>query len=642
MFESIRKHSKVVMLVLFLLIIPSFVLVGIDANYFSGGSPVVARVDGKDITQDEWDNAHRMESDRIRAQSPGVDANLLDSPQARYATLERLVRDRVLLAASQDMHLMTSDARLARELQAIPQIAQLKRADGTLDTEAYRALVGSQGLTPEGFEARMRQDIAVGQVIGAVVNSAVASPAESALAFGALLQRREIQVAPFKAADFASKVTVTDAAVQEYYKAHPAQFQQAEQASIEYVVLDLDTVKAGISLNEDDLRTYYKENLARLAGKEERRASHILINALKDAPAAEREKARARAQELLEQVRKAPGSFAEVAKQNSQDPGSAPSGGDLGFFGRGAMVKPFEDAVFAMDKGDISGVVESDFGYHIVQLTDIKKPREPSFEELRPTLEADLKQQQAQRKFAEVAESFANGVYEQADSLEPVADRLKLKVQTAAGVTRQPAPGATGALASARFLEALFQPDSVQSKRNTEAVEIAPSTLVAGRITGYQPAMTLPLESAQDKARTLYLADRSAQLAREEGLAKLAAWKADPAAATGLGKAVVVSRDEPNGQARAVVDAALHAPLDTPPAWAGVDLGPDGYAVLKVNRVVPREALNEGRQTAEREQYTQVWAAAEALAYYDLLKQRFKVQIKAPRPGTENVDTQAN
>ncbi|SDL93164.1 peptidyl-prolyl cis-trans isomerase D [Oryzisolibacter propanilivorax] len=632
MFESIRKHSKVVMLVLFLLIIPSFVLVGIDANYFSGGSPVVARVDGKDITQDEWDNAHRMESDRIRAQSPGVDAKLFDSPQARYATLERLVRDRVLVAAAGKMHLMTSDARLARELQSIPQIAALKRADGSLDTEAYRALVGAQGLSPEGFEARMRQDIAVGNVLGSVVASSIATPAEAALAFDALLQRREIQVARFKAADFAGKVKVTDAEVQAYYQAHPAQFQQAEQATVEYVVLDLDAVKAGITLSEDDLRTYYKENLSRLAGKEERRASHILINAPKDAPAADREKARARAQELLEQVRKAPASFAEVARKESQDPGSAPSGGDLGFFGRGAMVKPFEDAVFAMHKGDISDVVESDFGFHIIQLTDIKKPREPSFEELRLTLEADLKKQQAQRKFAEVAETFANAVYEQADSLAPVAEKLKLQVHTASGVTRQPAPGATGALASPRFLEALFQPESVQSKRNTEAVEIAPSTLVAGRITAYQPAMTLPLEQAQGRARTLYLADKSAELAREEGMAKLAAWKAQPDAANGLTPPVVVSRDQPQGQPRAIVDATLHASLDALPGWNGVDLGSDGYAVVKVNRVVPREALQADRQQAERQQYAQLWSTAEAMAYYELLKQRLKVQIKAPRP----------
>ena len=632
MFESIRKHSKIVMFLLFLLIIPSFILVGIDSNYFSGGSPVVARVDGKDITQADWDNAHRMESDRIRAQSPGIDAKLLDSPQARYATLERLVRDRVLQVAAQDMHMLTSDARLARELQSIPQIAALKRADGTLDAEAYRALAGAQGLTPEGLEARIRQDLSVNQVMGSVMGSAFSGPAEARLALDALFQRREIQIARFNASAFVSKVAVTDADLEAYYTAHPAKFQQAEQASVEYVVLDLDAVKAGITLSEDDLRTYYKENLNRLAGKEERRASHILINASKDAPADARTQAKAKAEELLAQVRKAPGSFAEIAKKESQDPGSAPSGGDLGFFGRGAMVKPFEDAVFSMKKGEISDVVETDFGFHIILLSDIKTPRQPSFEELRPSLEAELKQQQAQRKFAEVAEAFANGVYEQADSLQPVADKLKLKIQTADGVTRTPAAGGAGPLANARFLEALFQSDSLQNKRNTEAIEIGTSVLAAGRVTAYQPAMTLPLDKARDQVRAIYIAEKSAELARQEGQAKLTAWKAAPDAASGLTAALTVSRDRLQDQPRSVVDAALRANVDQLPAWTGVDLGAQGYAVVKINRVVPRDGVDDARARMEREQYLQSWASAEALAYYDLLKQRFKVQIKAPRP----------
>lgn len=632
MFESIRKHSKIVMFLLFLLIIPSFILVGIDSNYFSGGSPVVARVDGKDITQADWDNAHRLESDRIRAQSPGIDAKLLDSPQARYATLERLVRDRVLQVAAQDMHMLTSDARLARELQSIPQIAALKRADGTLDAEAYRALAGAQGLTPEGLEARIRQDLSVNQVMGGVMGSAFSGPAEARLALDALFQRREIQIARFNASAFVSKVVVTDADLEAYYTAHPAKFQQAEQASVEYVVLDLDAVKAGITLSEDDLRTYYKENLNRLAGKEERRASHILINASKDAPADARTQAKAKAEELLAQVRKAPGSFAEIAKKESQDPGSAPSGGDLGFFGRGAMVKPFEDAVFSMKKGEISDVVETDFGFHIILLSDIKTPRQPSFEELRPSLEAELKQQQAQRKFAEVAEAFANGVYEQADSLQPVADKLKLKIQTAEGVTRTPAAGGAGPLANARFLEALFQSDSLQNKRNTEAIEIGTSVLAAGRVTAYQPAMTLPLDKARDQVRAIYIAEKSAELARQEGQAKLTAWKAAPDAASGLTAALTVSRDRLQDQPRSVVDAALRANVDQLPAWTGVDLGAQGYAVVKINRVVPRDGVDDARARMEREQYLQSWASAEALAYYDLLKQRFKVQIKAPRP----------
>ena len=632
MFEAIRKHSKIVMFLLFLLVIPSFVLVGIDSNYFSEKSPVVARVDGHKINQTDWDNAHRMETDRIRAQSPTVDPKLLDSPQARYATLERLVRDRVLAAAAKDMHLVTTDARLARSLQDIPAIADLKRADGTLDAEAYRALVGSQGLTPEGFEATVRRDLSINQVMGGVMGTAFGTDAQVKLALDPLYERREIQVVRFKAADFTSKAEPSDADLETYYKAHPAQFQQLEQAAVEYLVLDLDSVRAGITLSEDDLRTYYKENLERLAGKEERRASHILINAAKDAPAADKEKAKARATELLAQVRKNPASFADVAKKNSDDTGSATAGGDLNFFARGAMVKPFEDAAFALKKGEISDVVESDFGYHIIQLTDIKTPRQPTFEELRPSLEAELKQQQAQRKFAEVAESFSNGVYEQADSLQPVAEKLKLKVQTATGVTRTPAPGAQGALANAKFLEALFAADSVQNKRNTEAVEVGPSQMAAGRITAYTPARTLPLEEVRARVRTLFIAQRAAEQARKEGEAKLAAWKATPAAATGLPAAVEVSREQPQDLPRAVIDAALHTPSDSLPGWTGVDLGAEGYAVVKVNRIVPRQAPDAQRAQQERQQYVQWWTTAEGLAYYELLKQRFKVQIKTPRP----------
>ena len=637
MFEAIRKHSKIVMFLLFLLVIPSFVLVGIDSNYFSEKSPVVARVDGHKITQADWDNAHREETDRIRAQSPNVDPKQLDTPQARYATLERLVRDRVFAAAAQSSHLITSDARLARALQDIPAIAALKRPDGSLDTEAYRSLVGAQGLTPEGFEANVRRELSVSQVMGGVMSTAFATDAAAKLAFDSLYQRREIQVARFNASDYAKQVNPTDADIEAFYKANAQRFQQQEQAAVEYVVLDLDSVRSGIRVNEDDLRTYYKENLTRLAAKEERRASHILINAAKDAPAADREQAKARAQELLAQVRKSPASFAEVAKKSSQDSGSAPAGGDLNFFGRGAMVKPFEDAVFAMKKGEISDVVESDFGYHIILLTDIKTPRQPSFEELRPSLEAELKQQQAQRKFAEVAEAFTNSVYEQPDSLKPVADSLKLKIQTAEGVTRVPGPGASGPLANPKFLEALFANDSVEGKRNTSAIEVGPSQLVAGRISTYTPTRTLPLQEVSDRVRLLLIAEKSAELARKDAEAKKAAWMGNAAPAAGLAPAVVVSRDQTQNLPRAVVDAALRASPDNLPSWVSADLGSQGTAVVKVLRIIPREGADAQQAAQQRQQLQQWWTTAEGFAYYEMLKERFKVQIKPTRPQSSSI-----
>lgn len=630
MFDYVRKHTKILMFMMFLLIIPAFVLVGIDGyQRFNEKQSPVARVGSRDITQAEWDFTHKSEMERIQASAPNVDVKLLDSPQARLASLERLVRERVLAEAADTLHLVTSDARLARELQQNPTIASLRKPDGSLDVERYRQLVASQGLTPEGFEARVRRDLSLRQVEQGVVGTVLLSPAVAEVALGAFFEKREVQIANLPAADFASKVNPGDDELEAYYKAHTREFQAPESVNIEYLVLDLEAIKRSITLNEADLKDYYTQNAARLSGNEERRASHILINAPKSAPAADRDKARARAQELLAQARKAPQEFAELARKNSQDQGSAASGGDLDFFGRGAMVKPFEDAVFAMKKGDISDVVESDFGFHIIQLTDIKAPKQRSFEEVRANLESELKAQQAQRKFAESAEAFTNGVYEQPDTLKPVADKLKLEIRTATGVLRTPASGTTGALANGKFLAALFGDDAIQKKRNTEAVETGPSQLVSGRVTQHAPARTLPFAEVRGAVREKLVAARAAELARKEGEARLAAWKAKPAEMPGSPS--IVSREQAQTLHPLVLNAALHADPQALPALVGVDLGSQGYAVVKVNRIVSRTAPDAAAAKQAREQLAQVWASAENQAYYAMLKERFKARIMAPQ-----------
>lgn len=632
MFEHVRKHNKILMVVLFLLIIPSFVLVGVDGyNRMIEKDRTVARVGKVEITNGEWEAAHREEVERVRQLMPTIDARLLDSESVRYATLERLVRERVLQQAAQDARLGASDARLARELQSIPAIAQLRRADGSLDMERYRDLLGRQGMSPEMFEARMRADLAARQVQAGVAQTAFIAGVPADLALGAWFERREVQLARFATADYAARVQPTDAELEAFYQANQSLFQAPEQARIEYIVLDIDAVRKTIRLNEADVRSYYEQNVARLSGPEERRASHILISVAKDAPADERQQARAKAEELLVQARKAPESFAQLAKKHSQDPGSAPNGGDLDYFGRGAMVKPFEDAAFALKKGEISGVVESDFGFHIIRVTDIKAPKQKSFAELRASLEEDLKNQQARAKYAEAAEIFTNGVYEQSDSLKPVAEKLGLTIQTASGLLREPAPGARGVLASAKLLEAIFSPDAVSNKRNTEAVEIAPSQLAAARIVEHAPARTLPLAEVRAAVRERVVQARAAELARQEGQQKLAAWKAEPASAR-LPAAQVVSREQAQNLPQALLDAVMRADSAQLPQWVGVDLGPQGYAVARVNKRIDRPAPKADAQSQERAQYAQWWMQAEGQAYYRLLQERAEVQIKVPRP----------
>lgn len=632
MFDIFRKHTRIMMMVLFLLIIPSFVLLGIDGYSRMNEAEVpVARVGRTDITQAQWDAAHRTEADRLRSSMPNIDAKLLDSPEARYATLERLLHERVVAQAAEQARLSTSDARLARFLQEDPTIASLRQADGKIDMDRYRQLAASQGLTPEGLENNLRLDLARQQIEAIVRASGFAVPAVADVALNAFFEKREVQVITLLAKDYAAKVSPTQAELEAFYQKNQSLFQAPEQAKIEYVVLDLEAVKKGIQIPEAELKSYYEQNAARLSGAEERRASHILISAPKEAAAAERQKAKQKAEELLKAVRANPATFAEVAKKNSQDPGSAAKGGDLNFFARGAMVKSFDDAVFAMKKGAISDVVESDFGFHIIQLTDIKSPQQRPFEELRASIESDLKGQQAQRKFAEIAEIFTNTVYEQADSLKPVADKLKLEIKTADQLARRPLPGVSGVLASEKFLNALFAADLLANKRNTEAVETAANQLVSGRVVMYQPARTLPLAEVQSQVQAQVVASKASEMAQKEGAEKLALWKTGTAPAN-LPAAQVVSRDQSLNLPAPVLLAALRADPAKLPAWVGVDLRQQGYALVRVNRVVPREASAQEALRQARDQYAQSWAGAESQAYYALLKEKLKAEILVPNP----------
>ena len=443
----------------------------------------------------------------------------------------------------------------------------------------------------------------------------------------------------FDPKDYLAKVSPSDADLEAFYKnpANAAQFQAAEKASVEYLVLDLDSLKSGIKVPEDELRTFYKQNERRFTAPEERRASHILIKADKGASADVRAKAKAKAEALLVDIKNKGAVFADLARKNSDDPGSAERGGDLDFFGRGNMVKPFEDAAFALKAGETSAVIETDFGYHIIRVTAVRGGELKSFEAVRAEIEEERKKEIAQKDFAEKAVAFSNIVEDQSDSLSPAAEKFKLEIRKAKDVTRSPAPGAKGALAEAKVLEALFATDSVKNKRNTLAIDIGANQLVSARIVEHTPARQLPLAEVMPKVREQVKSAQAAELARKEGTARLAALQAAPQ--TALSEPVLaVSRAQARDLPRPVLDALVKAPVATLPAVLGVDLKEEGYAVARLIKVLGRDPA-AGAPAQGQQQYAQAWADAEAQAYYAALKQRFNVEINAPAPAAANPNT---
>ncbi len=447
MFDFFRRHTRVLQFLLVLLIFPSFVFFGIQGySRFDGGDQqTVAKVAGQSVTQAELDDAHA----RARRSRAAPDAEprcqaVRDAGDEGAGARRRDPRPARCWSPPTSCTSTMTDERLDRAFKSDPEFAPLRNPDGSVNRDTLTAL----GMSSEVFAERLRQDLSRRQVLQPSAHSAIAPAAAgvgrargdvpAARGPGRALRRQG------PARQGGSRPTPRSRRTTRIRRT-PAQFQAPEQAAVEYVVLDLESVKKDIAVSEDDLRKYYAENEKRYTSAEERRASHILVKADKDAPKAERDKARAKAEGLLAEVRKNPQAFAEIARKNSDDEGSAAKGGDLDFFGRGAIAKPFEDAAFALKPGETSGVVESDFGFHIIQVTGARGGEKKSFESVRAGIEAEVRNQLAQKRFADAAVEFGDTVYEQPESLKPAADKWKLEIATAQRVTRTPAPGASGA-----------------------------------------------------------------------------------------------------------------------------------------------------------------------------------------------------
>ncbi len=614
------------MLFLVILVFPSFVFFGVQGyNRFMEGDRAVARVGGQSITPQEFDAAQRQQLDRMREMlGTNFDPKLFDTPQARANILESLIAQKAVAAETAKANVVVSPARVIELIKGIPAFQQ----DGKFNYERYKTLLAAQGQSEQYFEQRMGQDLVQQTLLRAISDSSFVPRAVADNVQRLVGEEREIREIQFKPEDFASQVKATDAAINDYYAANKAQFETPESVKAEYVVLTLDAVAGQITVPDAELRTYYDQNQSRFGAPEQRRASHILFTVGDNGSAKDKDSARKLADEVLAKVKANPADFAKLAKQYSKDPGSAANGGDLGFFGRNMMVKPFEDAAFALKTGEISNVVESDFGFHIIRLTEVKPAQVKPFEEVKGEIEAEIRRQQAQKKFAEAAETFTNTVYEQADSLKPVADKLKLSVQTAETVTRQgiPARPGTPAVFVPRLVDALFAPDAVKNGRNTEAIETAPNTLAAARVVQHRPAALLPLEVVRDQIRARVERAEAAKLAKAAGAKKLAELSATPSDA-GLGKPRTVSLSKPEGLSQGALKAIMQVPAAKLPTFIGADLDGDAYGVFQVVSAKMPAQEDKARTEQLARSLQQTVGAGDDAAYVSALKTKYKAEV---------------
>jgi peptidyl-prolyl cis-trans isomerase D len=622
MLEVIRTHRRWLLFFVLVLILPSFVFFGIQGyNQLVEGDRAVARVAGQSITQPEVDEAQRRYFDELRRQfGPTLDPKVMDTPQARAGVVERLMNEKVLLAEAGRAHVIYSDAQLAEFYAGMPEFLE----NGVFSPEKKTQIATSLGLTGVGLDNLIRREQA-SLLLRSGVNETGIVPASVRDRLLMLSEeQREVRELRFKPEDFAKQVTITDDTVKAHYDANAKQYESPETVAVEYVVLTLDAVAAQVAINEADLRKQYESAFGANLKK--------------------RDEVRGRAESLLAEVRKTPASFSDLAKKNSEDPGSASQGGVLPPFGRGEMVKPFEDAAFKLKKGDLaSTLVETEFGFHILQLDDIQKgesgerrvarhillnaPEAKRFEEVRAELEKSARQQEAQHKFVEASESFNNTVYEQSDSLRPVAERLKLVVSRAEGVTRSGAPrtGAAQAL-TPKVIEALFTDDAIKNKRNTQAIETSPGTLVAARVVEHKPAALRPLEAVRGEIRSKLERDEAQRLAREAASKKLAALREKPDDA-GFAAVRKVSRTNPDGMSLDALKAVMSPAAASLPAYVMSSVDGGGYAVYRVLGSKSPGAPDPGRVQSAARGLAQQSGAADDVGYVASLREIHKAQV---------------
>lgn len=623
MLEALRKHTQgwMAKIILALIVVP-FALFGID-SYLNqaGGQVAVAKVDGQKISLQEYSNAVENARNYMQSQGQKVDTALLESPAFKQSVLEGIITRRLIEGAIHDYRFKISDEQLSQHILGMPEF----QSNGKFSEETYNQLLTQNKLTPAKFEQSIRKDLAVQQVREGLSNLVFMPKKVAEQSLMSEFEQREVSVTDIKVADFMNQVTVTPEQVQAYYNQHKTKFIAPAKVKLQFALLSAAGLMGQVSVTDQEVKQYYDENAAKFQGNEQRQASHILIGFNSTATSAEKAAAKEKAESILKQVKANPKSFEKLAIEFSQDTGSAGKGGDLGSFGRGAMVKPFEDAAFSMKVGDISDLVESEFGYHIIKLTGITG-ESSDFDSMKLKIKAELLFQKAQAKYAELADDFGNTVYEQSGSLEPAVKKFNLQLQSSPAMSKDEV---AKFFKSDRFASLVFSDDVLKDKRNTEAVEVSPNNLVSARVVEYSPEAPRSFDEVKAGIEGLLKAEAADKLVQQKGEALLAELKAGKASNADWITPVTVDRRNAQGLSDGVMRNVFKVNTHTLPAYYGFNEANKGYTVIKV--IAVNQKLKDQPDVADRafKVYQMALGAEMSHAYVASLKAKKDIQFNA-------------
>ena len=598
-----------------------FALFGIDSYLSSAGNNVaVANVGSNTVTVQEYDNA--LKNMRTRLQSEGkFDQAQLDSVEVKSLVLNQLINKQLLSDEIQHAKYAISDAQLATYITGMPEFQK----EGKFSQELYDMTLAQNQLTPNRFESAMRADLLAQQAQDGIVKLGFISNARADGIIKLANQQRLVTVSEIKTKDFVDQVTVKPEEVKAYYEQHKDKLIVPEQVKIEFLSLSPVDFMRTVVVDDAEVKKYFDENAAKLQGNEQRRASHILISFGVSASAAQKQEAKAKAEEILAQIKKDPKSFESLAIKNSQDPGSAVKGGDLGNFGRGAMVKPFEDAAFGMKVNEVSDLVESEFGYHIIKVTEISGGGS-DFASMKPQIKGDLMFQKAKDEFVKQAETFSELVYTQSGSLEPAAKAFDGQVQKSDWLSRE--SGAKFFKNNDKIMSLIFSNEVLKDRRNSEAVEISTDNLVSARVVDYKPAAPKSFDEVKSGIEALLKLEAASKLAVAKGEAALKDLRAGKEVA-GLDwiSEVTVDRKHAEGLTDLAMNQVFKTNAAKLPAYSGLADSKQGFLLVKVIKVDSVALADEEAAKTAKTELNAALASEYLAAYKQSLRVKAKVTV---------------
>ena len=630
MFDWITKNRIVVYAVLGFIIL-TFAFFGVDA-YFRGGAGAndVATVGDSSITMQEFGRSIRQAQDRMRQsaqQKPELNT-YLNSPEFRRAVLDEMIQRRVLLqyAAKSDMAVSPNELR-----SVIGSVQAFYDDSGKFSPERYEQLLRAQNMTPAAFERQVEQDLVLGRIRDSI--GATAFMPEKVVDRLVRLrgQEREVSQLLVSPTQFRSEIKVSEEDAHKYFEDNKSLFRIPERARLAYLVLTPEVAAANVKISDEELRKKYQERISEFTTPEERRASHILIAVPADASKERQAEAKAKADKIYQELQASPGRFAELARANSDDPGSAEHGGDLGFFQRGFMVKEFEDAAFSLPKGKISSPVKTQYGYHIIRIDDIKPSKSTPFEQVREQILKELRESKLQQAYAEAAQRFSDLVYTEYDSLKPAADALNLTIQKSDWVSPT-SGGANALLNNPKLLEAVFSSESLEKHHNTEAVEVQPNTLVSARVIEHSPPADMSFDDVKKDIVEFLKSQRAVEMAKKEGEATLEKLKkGEQAKGLAWSKSGFVSMKNLQGLHPEGARAVFGTDVTKLPAYAGISVDDGRYVIYRISQVKNVKSVSPDELKTAGQQLTQIAQQEEYASFLKGMRDRVKIKVREDR-----------